>query len=240
MRRVPDVAVIAYHGPQREDVNVSDQKGVAMIPARPLLGCVVLPFLAACSSTTTPAVDARNEIAAEYNRQVGLYATDPVVTAANLPVTGGAQYDGAIRLLVDTVGTTEILGRAEVEVDFFNDEVDAGFSDFFGRANGGAVVAWTETSAMLSDGAIDVVQPSSQFIQTTLTGALRSDNGDVLRIFGIPLDGTFRDATFPSAATYPDALILQSGAGNIQLNGLNYAVELGNDCETCVWVIAEN
>jgi len=207
----------------------------------PLLVLVGLVGLAACDSVVTDQTDAeaRTELAVEYNRQSALFGSLAAVPDDSLIATGTATYDGVTRIVVDTPQTTEVLGEARIAVNFGTDRVAAQFGNFYGRANGGAVVGWTETTPVSATGVIDVTQPGGQFIQTLMSGALRSDTGNVMVLGPMPLDGTFRD-TSPSVFSAPDAMVLQSGPGSIRLDGLNYGNETGTNCETCVWVIAED
>lgn len=203
----------------------------------------VLPLgLAACDPVATDVTDveAYNALATEYNALGNAYSTAFIVPAVSLAATGTATYDGVTRIVVDTPASTQVLGDARIGVNFTNDLVAAQFGSFVGRANGGAIVAWTEQTPVVANGVIDVLQPGGQFIQTTMTGELLSADGDRLSFNpGHQLDGTFRD-TAPSALSAPDAMVLQSGPGSIRLNGLNYGNDLGNACETCVRVIAED
>jgi hypothetical protein len=197
-------------------------------------------LLAGCDSVAITDSEARNQIAAEYNALVDSYG-DPAlrVPAASVPLSGTATYDGAINILVDTAATTNILGEAEMLVNFGADSVSAGFGNFYGVVNGGPVTAFTETDPVEATGAIDVSQPGNLFIQTVLDGTLTSDDtGTVVALGPMQLDGSFRD-TAPSRFSAPDGIVMQSGLGSIRVGGVNFANETGNDCETCVWVVLE-
>jgi len=196
-----------------------------------------LALLAACNATATTDAGAFNALAAEYNDLAADYSATGRVGAADVALFGSATYDGAMRIQVDTVQPTDVLGEASINVNFGADTIAASFGNFFGQANGRPVEAWTETVPVRAGGVIDVSQPGQQFVQTTLSGTLRSASGNVLTLGPLPLDGSFRD-TAPSRFSPPDAMVLQTGPGSIRLDGLNYGTELGNGCETCVIVLA--
>lgn len=198
-----------------------------------------LALLSACGTAGDPDTGSFNALADEYNALAAEYGGTGLVGAAALPLAGTATYDGAMRIRVDTPARTEVLGEARIGVNFANDTVAANFGNFYGLANGGPVGPWTETLPVQSTGVIDVSQAGGQFIQTNLTGTLRSETGNVLALGALQLDGSFRD-TAPSRFSAPDALVLLTGPGSIRFDGVNYPTEGGSACQTCVSVVAED
>jgi len=209
-----------------------------MFISRLLLVSAALPLVAACSGGVvgTDPVAARNALATEYNTLTA-YGSAPVVNAGQLTGSGTATYDGVMRVQVDTITTTEVLGEAAVNVNFAADTVNASFGNFYGRANGQPVTAWAETTQVTATGGLNTA--SGSIIQTVLNGRIEDPDGDWIRFNNLGLNGNFRD-TAPTFLDEPDALILQSGPGNIIFNGVGFATETGNNCETCVWVVAED
>jgi len=198
-----------------------------------------LTLLTACGGTGSTDTGSFNALAGEYNDLAAEHSTTGMVGAADLPLAGSATYDGAMRIRVETLARTEVVGEARIGVNFADDSVAASFGNFYGLANGGPVGAWTESVPVQASGEIDVSQPGGQFIQTTLSGILRSETGNVLTLGGVQLDGSFRD-TAPNRFSAPDAMVLQTGPGSIRFDGRDYDTRPGSGCRTCAIVVAED
>jgi hypothetical protein len=132
----------------------------------------------------------------------GLAATPTV----DVPVAGGATYTGNALMVIDTPGTTQLVGVAALQADFGANSISGQLDDFHGVVNGGRITAFDGALA-LSNG--QIARVPVQRVTADVTGTLTGGPDTV--VVDAALQGTFRGA--PAAGDpAPPAVFLNSDA----------------------------
>ncbi len=162
------------------------------LPALALLAAGL--SLAACTAAVSPeeaAFDDYADLAAEIADR---WAGQPATPAGALPVFGSSTYRGTALMTIGTPITTEMRGDAQIEVDFFADEVGGSLGNWVGTVNG-QDLRFYAGSVAIDDGVINVASPLP--IRADFAGTLTGGT-DVIVVNG-ELAGRFRGAAGPGA-----------------------------------------
>ena len=172
--------------------------------------------LAGCGSTETISagndfrdrIDANADLASEV---AGL----PTATAAEVPVTGSATYDGYATVVIDTdVAETSLVGDATLVADFAGDTIEGTLDDFVGTVDGGAIRDYDDSLAV-SDGDLRVATAAG--FGADVNGVLEG-GGDTIgvdgSIFGNLRSSPTRDVAALSA--------ISAGGTDFTVNGTEY------------------
>jgi hypothetical protein len=146
-----------------------------------------LATLAGCSSGDglTNEEEAYNDLASAYNSAEARISALPS-SGADTPTTGSATYEGPAAMVLETQATTQLAGRADIQVDFSDDTMSGELSDFVGQVNGGAVREF-DGSLLIANG--DVSNPAPGSFRAEVGGEL-TGGGNSIEVDG-PFKGDF-------------------------------------------------
>ena len=147
-----------------------------------------LATLAGCSSEEglTDEEEAYNGLASAYNWTEAHLSTLPG-SGADTPTTGSATYEGYAAMELETQATTQLAGRANIQVDFADATMSGELSDFMGQVNGGAVQEF-DGSLLLANG--DLSNPAPGSFRAEVGGELTGSGNS------IEVDGPFRGSFY--------------------------------------------
>jgi hypothetical protein len=170
--------------------------------------------LAGCSSTSTDTPNYADQSAA-YNAMLDDIQAMPVSTAATMPTTGSATYDGYALVVADTPGQTAVVGEADISANFTNGTLSGNLTDFVGVVNGAAEET-LDGSIALSNGVIGATTAAS--LTANMTGTLIGDTSlNTVTVIG-GIQGEFHDdgglnAKGLAALETPGTSIIVNGVG---------------------------
>ncbi len=175
-----------------------------------------LALAAGCSDTTMSASDTYSNNAVNYNAMLADIRDTPITTAAQMPLSGSATYNGYATVLTGI--DTALTGNSQITANFSTSTLTGNLSNFAGTVNGGDD-QFFDGGLSIKGGEIGEVTASgiTGDIKGTLTG---ESTGDTVTVIG-GVEGEFHGNGADSLAA------LNTDDTDFIVNGIGVAGDLG-------------